>query len=359
VTASPLEFDLTLERPGFRLRAADRLESGITALFGPSGCGKTTLLRCLAGLEPACQGRIRHGDQHWQGPEGRLPPHRRAVGLVFQDTRLFPHLSARENLDFAERRRRGDGPGRAEVIDGLGLRALLDQSPAALSGGESQRVALGRALLAGPRILLLDEPLSGLDAARQSEIMPLLRAIPERFGVRLLVVTHACHEVLSLANRMILMQAGQLITQAPVSELFSAPDYWPFLGLTEPAVLWPGRVVARDNDWGLTTLATDAGRLRVSGISAGSGAPVMLRVSARDVVLSLEPPMATSMLNSLPVRVETLETEREGVVRVRLAVGHRAALWTHVTRQSVAALRLEPGRRLHALIRPEVLGVNH
>jgi len=359
LTVPPLDFDVSLERAGFGLRAADRLEAGITALFGPSGCGKTSLLRCLAGLEPTCRGRIRHGDQHWQGPGGGVPAHRRPVGLVFQDTRLFPHLSARENLGFAERRRRGEGPDRAEVIDALGLRPLLNHPPAALSGGESQRVALGRALLAGPRILLLDEPLTGLDTARQREIMPLLRAIPARFGVQLLVVTHAVDEVLALADRLILMRDGQLITQAPVDELYSSPAHWAMLGQREPAVLWPGRVVARDNDWGLTTLATDAGRLRVSGVSARPNAPVMLRVSARDVVLSLEPPLATSVLNGLPVRVEALEREREGLVRVRLAVGHRATLWTRVTRQSVAALRLEPGRRLHALIRPEVLGINH
>lgn len=359
MTAEGLEFDVSLDRPGFQLVAEGRLAPGVTALFGHSGCGKTSLLRCLAGLEPGCRGRIHHGGESWQSRSGTRPPHRRPVGLVFQDARLFPHLSVRGNLDYAERRRRGEGPGRAEVIDGLGLRALLDQAPSALSGGESQRVALGRALLAGPRILLLDEPLTGLDTARQREIMPLLRTIPERFGVALLYVTHSRYEVLALADQIMLMREGRMITHASVSSVFSSPDYWAFLGQTEPAVIWPGRVVARDNDWGLTILATDAGRLRVSGISVDPGDQVALRVAARDVVLTLEPPTATSVLNSLPVRVESLKQTGEGVVRVELSIGHRASLWTQVTRQSVAALRLEPGRRLHALIRPEVLSINH
>ena len=359
MTTEGLEFDVTLDRPGFALAAEGRLEAGVTALFGHSGCGKTSLLRCLAGLERGCQGTIRYGDQPWQSRAGSRPAHRRAVGLVFQDAQLFPHLSARRNLDYAERRRRGNGPERGEVVDGLGLRALLDQAPSALSGGERQRVALGRALLAGPRLLLLDEPLTGLDAARQREIMPLLRAIPERFGIPLLYVTHARHEVLALADRIMLMRNGQLVTHAPVSSVFSSPDYWTLLGQIEPVVIWPGRVVARDNDWGLTVLATDAGRLRVSGISADPGDQVALRVAARDVVLTLEPPAATSMPNSLPVRVESLESTGEGVMRVQLGVGHRACLWTEVTRQSVAALRLETGRRIHALIRPEVIGVDH
>ncbi|RZU99362.1 molybdenum ABC transporter ATP-binding protein [Spiribacter vilamensis] len=359
MTAAALEFDVTLDRPGFSLAAEGRLEPGVTALFGHSGCGKTSLLRCLAGLERGCRGTIRHGEQPWQSRAVALPPHRRAVGLVFQDARLFPHLSVRGNLDYAERRRREDGPGRAEVIDGLGLRKLLDQAPSALSGGEAQRVALGRALLAGPRLLLLDEPLTGLDSARQREIMPLLRTIPERFGIPVLYVTHARHEVLALADRIMLMREGGVLTHASVSSVFSSPDYWALLGQPEPVVIWPGRVVARDNDWGLTVLATDAGRLRISEISADPGDPVALRVAARDVVLTLEPPTATSMLNSLPVRVESLQTVREGVVRVQLGVGHKASLWTEVTRQSVAALRLETGRRIHALIRPEVLGLDH
>lgn len=359
MTEPVLAFDLALDRPGFGFQAEGRLQPGITALFGPSGCGKTTLLRCLAGLERACQGVIRYGDTAWQTRSHRLPPHRRPVGLVFQDTRLFAHMSAAQNLDFALRRRRGEGPDRAEVIEVLGLAALLDRPPAALSGGEAQRVALGRALLAGPRVLLMDEPLAALDARRRARIMPLVRAIPERFGVPLLYVTHTRREVLALADRVMLMEGGRIVAHDSVAGMFSAPDFWPALGDIEPTVVWEGRVVARDNDWGLTALATDAGRLRIGGISADPGDRLRLRISARDVVLMLDPPMASSVLNGLPVAVEALEDRGGGWVRVRLKAGHRAPLWAEVSRQSAAALRLAPGRRVHALIRPQLLGLAH
>ncbi|MEX0431287.1 molybdenum ABC transporter ATP-binding protein [Spiribacter insolitus] len=351
-----LTFDLRLRRRGFELQAEGHLEPGITALFGPSGCGKTTLLRCLAGLEKASEGVIRHGGSAWQTRSTRLPPHRRPVGLVFQDTRLFTHLSVAQNLEFARRRRRAEGPDQQEVVEALGVEGLLDRMPAALSGGEAQRVALGRALLAGPRVLLMDEPLAALDHDRRARIMPLVRAIPERFGVPLLYVTHTRDEVLALADRVMLMNRGEIVAHDTVAEMFSAPAFWPALGGSEPTVVWDARVVARDNDWGLTALASDAGRLRLAGISFNTGVRLRLLVAARDVVLTLEPPLASSALNALPVQVESLESRGNGLVLVRLTAGGRAPLWAEVSRQSAAALRLAPGRRVHALIRPQLLG---
>lgn len=351
-----LTFDLRLRRRGFELQAEGHLEPGITALFGPSGCGKTTLLRCLAGLEKASEGVIRHGGSAWQTRSSRLPPHRRPVGLVFQDTRLFTHLSVAQNLEFARRRRRAEGPDQQEVVEVLGVEGLLDRMPAALSGGEAQRVALGRALLAGPRVLLMDEPLAALDHDRRARIMPLVRAIPERFGVPLLYVTHTRDEVLALADRVMLMNRGEIVAHDTVAEMFSAPAFWPALGGSEPTVVWDARVVARDNDWGLTALASDAGRLRLAGISFNTGVRLRLLVAARDVVLTLEPPLASSALNALPVQVESLESRGNGLVLVRLTAGGRAPLWAEVSRQSAAALRLAPGRRVHALIRPQLLG---
>ena len=353
-----LAFDLQLQRRGFHLRAAAELHPGITALFGQSGCGKTTLLRCLAGLEPGVTGHIRHGDTTWLSATVRWPAHRRRAGYVFQDTRLFSHLSVRQNLDYAVRRRRGDGPEPDEVIAVLGLEALLARQPASLSGGEAQRVALGRALLAGPRVLLLDEPLAALDYGRRRRIMPLIRAIPARFNVPLLYVTHARYEVLDLADRVLLMQAGETVSHDRVADIFSNPAHWSALGDIDPMVVWEGRVVARDNDWGLTTLATAAGRLRVEGLALARGERVRLRVAARDVLLVDEPPVASAALNTLPVTVERTVCAGRGQVHVALRAGAGAMLWAVLHRQSAAALRLEGGRHLHALIRPQILGVN-
>ena len=355
MTAPLLDFSLTLKRQGFTLAATGEIHPGITALFGHSGCGKTTLLRCLAGLEAGCRGEVRYEDTPWQKPGLMLPAHRRGAGLVFQDTRLFQHLSVAENLDYGLHRRRGEGPSHEEVMDALALAPLLDRAPAGLSGGEAQRVALGRALLAGPRLLLLDEPLAALDYARRRRIMPLIRAIPERFDIPVLYVTHARYEVMELADRVLLMDEGQLLTQGPVGTLFSDPAYWPALGDIAPMVVWDARVAARDHDWGLTTLATEAGRLRVEALPLRRGAEVRLRVTARDVVLVDEPPTACGLVNTLPVVVRGLVPVGSGVTRVELQAGNGAVLWAQVHAQASAALRLEIGRRLHALIRPQVL----
>ncbi len=354
-----LNFDLRLERGGFSLNAQGSLQPGITALFGRSGCGKTTLLRCLSGLESGVRGDIRHADDIWLSSSERLKPHQRRVGLVFQENRLFTHMSVAQNLEYGRRRQPGDAPARDEVLSVLGLESLLQRSPASLSGGEAQRVAIARALLASPRILLMDEPLASLDYPRRRQILALIRQIPERFQLPVLYVTHARYEVLELADRVMLMSDGCIEAEDTVNTVFSSKRYWPQLGGLDPMVVWEGRVVARDNDWGLTTLATNGGRLRLGGLSALHGETLRLRITARDVVLMIEPPAVSSLLNGLPVRVETVESQGGGVLRVQLSAGRDAPLWAQITRQTAAALRLKTGQRLHALIRPQVLGLNH
>ena len=352
-----LSFNCQLQRPGFRLDASGTLQPGVTALFGGSGCGKTTLLRCLAGLERTSVGQIEHDSGVWQSGRVHVPVYQRRVGLVFQDTRLFSHLRVRQNLAYGEQRRTGDGPSRSEVLDTLGLDDLLDRWPDSLSGGEAQRVALGRALLAGPRVLLLDEPLAALDYGRRRRIMPLIRAIPRRFGIPCLYVTHARNEVLELADRVMLMDDGCITAHDRVDVVFSSPAHWLALGDMEPTAIWEGRVVARDNDWGLTTLATDAGRLRLPALSVQRGDRVRLRVSASHVVVLDDPPTASGVLNAMPVMVKSIVTEANEALRLELQAGSRACLWTQVHRQSAAALQLEPGRRLQALVKPQVIGV--
>lgn len=353
-----LRFDLRLERGGFSMNAQGSLQPGITALFGYSGCGKTTLLRCLAGLEPEVSGDIRHAEDVWLSSTKCLRPHQRRAGLIFQDNRLFAHMSVAQNLEYGRKRQPGDGPAREEVLSALGIESLLERSPASLSGGEAQRVAIARALLAGPRILFMDEPLASLDYPRRRQILALIRQIPERFQLPVLYVTHARYEVLELADRVMLMREGRIEAEDTVNTVFSSKRYWARLGGLDPMVVWEGRVVARDNDWGLTTLATNGGRLRLGGLSAVHGETLRLRISARDVVLMVEPPAVSSLLNGLPVRVEAVESLGGGVLRVQLSAGRDAPLWTQITRQTAAALRLKPGQRLHALIRPQVLGLN-
>ena len=192
---------------------------GVTALFGPSGCGKTTVLRCVAGLQMLRDGYLSIGGEVWQDGAAFRPPYQRSVGYVFQEASLFPHLSVRRNLLYGHRRALRRGTGEAtrfdEVVELLGMQGLLDRSPLRLSGGERQRVAIGRALLSQPRLLLMDEPLAGLDRLSKDEILPYLEALHTALSIPILYVSHDIAEVERLADHLVLMQAGQWSRAGP------------------------------------------------------------------------------------------------------------------------------------------------
>jgi len=188
---------------------------GITGLFGPSGCGKTTLLRCLAGLT-RMDGRLSLGGEVWQDAREFVPPHRRHAAYVFQDADLFSHLSVRGNLEFGLRRAGTQAAtGLDEVVALLSLEGLLARSTAKLSGGERQRVAIGRALLSQPRLLLLDEPLAGLDAAAKAEILPYLERLHDTLAIPVIHVSHDLAEIARLADQLIVMKAGRVVASGP------------------------------------------------------------------------------------------------------------------------------------------------
>lgn len=195
----------------FRLDASFAFPSeGITALSGSSGSGKTTLLRCIAGLT-RLSGRLIVDGEVWQDERIFLAPHRRPVGVVFQEASLLAHLSVRGNLLYGARRSSAKAEVRLDdTIDLLGLGPLLARSTANLSGGERQRVALGRALLSQPRLLLMDEPLSSLDAASKAEILPYLERLHRSLAIPALYVSHDAGEIARLADRVLLMRNGQV-----------------------------------------------------------------------------------------------------------------------------------------------------
>ena len=194
--------------------------TGVTALFGPSGCGKTSVLRCIAGLQRVAHGACSVAGEIWQDDRTFLPAHRRAVGYVFQEASLFPHLSVRRNLLFGAPEDRGDAPVVFdEIVDLLGLANLLDRAPQKLSGGERQRVAIGRALLSQPRLLLMDEPLSALDAETKSEILPFLERLHDRLALPVIYVTHDMREVERLADHLVLMERGRVIGAGPLGDI--------------------------------------------------------------------------------------------------------------------------------------------
>ena len=185
-------------------------DAGVTALFGPSGSGKTTVLRCLAGLERLA-GELTFGGETWQDAKTFVPPQRRRIGYVFQGGALLPHLSVRGNLDFAARRA-PEGPfGFDDIVARIGIAGLLDRRPGRLSGGETQRVAIARALLVQPRLLLMDEPLSALDADARGDLLGMIETLLADIAVPVFYVSHDAAEVARLATRIIRLRGGRIV----------------------------------------------------------------------------------------------------------------------------------------------------
>jgi molybdate transport system ATP-binding protein len=351
--SAPIEARFAFAYPGFRLDLDLSLPGrGFTAIFGPSGVGKTSLLRAVAGLLRA-PGRLQVGGEVWQDDALPyfLPPHRRAVGMVFQQGALFPHLSVRGNLEFARRRVPAGQPQVAfdHVLALLDLEPLLARQPQHLSGGERQRVAIGRALAAGPRVLLLDEPLAALDLKRRAELLPCLQAMQNELDIPALIVTHAPDEVAQLARHVVLLEAGGVQASGSTAEMLTRLDLSLAQGDTAQAVL-AVRVVSHDPADRIARLRFEGGELLLPCASAVVGAQRVVRVLARDVSLTLSRHADTSILNILPVSVRALADDTPGHVMVQLDAGG-AMLLARVSRRSAGALGLRPGLAVQAQIK--------
>jgi len=353
-----IRVDLEKSFPAFAIRAAFEADSrGVVALFGRSGAGKTSIVNMLAGLLRPDRGRIEiEGKVLFDSQAGvDLAVEARRLGYVFQESRLFPHLSVRANLEYgmrrvpaAERRIALD-----EALEVLGIGHLLDRRPRQLSGGERQRVALGRALLASPRLLLMDEPLASLDAGRKAEILPFIERMRDSFAVPIVYVTHEMDEIVRLADSLVLLDDGCVAAVGAVEELTSRLDLRPLTGRYEAGSVIATTVAGHDDAYGLTRLAFPGGELHVPRIEARPGAPVRVRVRARDVSLALERPAGISDLNVLAGTIAEIaapaEGQRRSDVDIRLDIG--VPLWVRVSRRSLDELALAPGMAVSALVK--------
>lgn len=338
---------------GFTLDVDFQAPPGLTVLFGPSGSGKTTVVNAVAGLLRPDRGRIAVDDLVLtDSATGKtLPPHRRRLGYVFQEGRLFPHLSVRQNLLYGRwfAPRGTAGPDLARVVEMLGIGPLLDRRPGALSGGEKSRVAIGRALLAAPRLILADEPLAALDEARKAEILPYFERLRDEGGVPILYVSHATAEVARLATTVVALRAGRVVAVGPPGQVLG--DAGAMEGDT--ASVLSARVIAHEDD-GLTRLETAGGIIFVTAIKAPPGAGLRLRVDARNVILSCGRPDGISALNILCGRVIAIAPEAGPNAQVTLAVG-ADRLTVRITRRSLAQMDLAPGQTCHAILKTVAL----
>ena len=328
---------------------------GITALFGPSGCGKTTLLRIIAGFEKAATGSVCFGSDIWQNSQEQLfmPPHLRGAGYVFQDTRLFPHINVQGNLAYADKRSKNQNGSMTfdDVVSAFDLSPLLKRSPESLSGGEKQRVAIARSLLTRPKILLMDEPLSGLDYRRKAGILPYIEKLPSGFGVPVIYVTHAVDEVTRLADQMVVLADGKRIAEGEVARVLEQQEIQSMIGRFEAGVVLEAAVHSHDEKFRLTRFECNGARITMPHAGLPVGSAVRLRVRARDVAIALSKPEGTSIRNILPGTVAEIE-EEEGTAFAETIIDIGGAhLRARITRKSVANLDLKTGKPVFALLK--------
>jgi molybdate transport system ATP-binding protein len=334
-------------------------ETGITALFGRSGVGKTSVINALAGLVRPDRGRIAVGDETlFDSARGiDLPPERRRLGYVFQEDRLFPHYSVRGNLLYGAKND-GVGPSFDTVVALLGIKDLLGRRPADLSGGEKQRVAIGRALLASPRLLLMDEPLASLDAPRKAEILPFIERLRDELKLPVFYVSHEMEEVVRLADLLAILDNGKVAAAGSVEDLTSRLDLWPLTGRYEAGAVIRTVLRGHDTTFGLSELAFPGGRLRVTRLSLPLGTAVRVRILARDVVLATERPAHLSIRNSFAGKVVEVAPARGPEIDLKLDIGSAAEpvmLWARITQRACQELQLAPGKPIFALVKTVAL----
>ncbi|WP_435230826.1 molybdenum ABC transporter ATP-binding protein [Pseudopelagicola sp. nBUS_20] len=325
---------------------------GLTALFGPSGSGKTTLVNSVAGLSRGCLGRIAVDDWILQDSDLGiwLPPQKRQLGYVFQEGRLFPHLTVRQNLLFGQWFAKGRPPivKFTDVVEMLGIGALLSRRPSLLSGGEKQRVAIGRALLAAPKLILADEPLAALDEARKGEIIPYFECLRDEINVPILYVSHSIAEVARLATTVVALNGGQLTQVGPAVDVLGDPKFIP-VGVRAVGAVLDVTVVAHHSD-GLTELDAAGSPLFIPQISQEPGRVMRVRIAAHDVILSCDEPKGLSALNILHGIIEAVRSgDGPGaIVSIRTPAG---TVLARVTRRSSIALGLSEGVSCYAVIK--------
>jgi molybdate transport system ATP-binding protein len=349
-----IEVDVKKQQGDFTVDAAFSTDAtGVTALFGISGAGKTSVINMVAGLSRPDSGRITiKGRTVFDSKTGiDLPPEKRGFGYVFQDGRIFPHRSVRSNLTYGmelvPKHRRS--VGFEEVIELLGIGDLQSRRVTNLSAGEKQRVAIGRALLTSPSLLLMDEPLASLDAARKAEVLPFIQRLSHELSIPILYVSHSLDEVLNLASTLVLLDSGSVVSVGPVEEIANQPRFADFKNGHESGAVLVTVVDHHDADEGLTYLRLDGKLLKVPLYDAAPGTRLRVHINSRDVALALHAPTGTSVQNILPAVVDRILEHEGALVDVRLDMG--TPITARITRKARRDLALFPGQQVLVMIK--------
>jgi len=323
--------------------------SGITAIFGVSGAGKTSLINAISGLTQPQSGRIQLNERLLFDSQHaiNLPPEQRRIGYVFQDARLFPHYRVRGNLKYGMAASMKSQF--SSLVALLGLESLLDRFPASLSGGEKQRVAIGRALLTAPDMLLMDEPLASLDVPRKRELMPYLQALARQVDVPILYVSHSLDEILQLADQVLVLDQGRVKAFGALEKVWGSSAMRPWLPPADRSSVLRVQVLEQHPDYPMTALSLGDQHIWVSRVNKPLKSALRIRIASADVSLVLQPPHNSSIRNILPAQVvELLEIDDQVEVKLRIGVSE---LWARISPWARDELSIRPDQWLYAQIK--------
>lgn len=351
-----ISVDIEKQQGVFHLDVAFQSMSGVTALFGRSGAGKTSVMSIMAGLSRPDCGRIVVGETVlFDSDKGiDLPTQKRRVGMVFQDGRLFPHMSVLANLRYGENltpaKERYASFDR--VVGLLGIDHLLDRRPAKLSGGEKQRIAIGRALMSSPRLLLMDEPLAALDGARKAEMLPFISRLSHEFSVPILYISHSIDEIIELADALAVLEAGKIIASGPLEDVLVSCDLSTITGHMDAGAVIRASIIDHDDVLLQTRLSLGGGAILLAPmIDLPPGADIRLRIAAQHVALSLERPQFISIRNVLAAKIASISSAIDGQLDVRVTLECGTKLWTRITKAAQAEMALTIDQPVFVLIK--------
>lgn len=350
-----MQFSFLHQRANFTLNVETSLpEKGAVGVYGPSGAGKSTLLAMIAGLIKPDEGQfILDGECLFDSKRNiNLSTHQRRIGMVFQDSRLFPHLNVRDNLNYgfnllaAKDRRLGFN----QIVDLLEIGHLLKQKPHQLSGGEKQRVALGRALLTSPRLLLLDEPLASLDVRLKHQILPFLRRVKDEINIPMIYVSHAIDEILYLTSQIAMLDHGKILAVGQFNQVIHDKRVLTLahsLGLENVLHV---QVLEHHPDDGFTVARFASQQINIPLVNSAIASTVSISVAASNIALSTQKISGVTIQNQLVGNVTDIQ-HIDTRVLISVDIGHE--IITEVTAKAIHDMQIELGATLYCLIKTQ------
>ena len=329
-------------------------KKGVLGIFGHSGSGKTTLLRCIAGLEKKAKGQLVFNNKFWLDKRKYISPRLRNIGYIFQDSRLFPHLTVEQNLDYGMKRSGAmNDVSKRSLLQLLNIGQFLDRMPHSLSGGEKQRVAIARALLKKPQLLLMDEPLASLDDAHKNEILPYLEQLHDKLNIPIIYVSHSIDEVSRLCDEILVLESGKVIFNDTIGKALSS-DKSPLVKTKSALTVLNAKVMQVDTEFGLSIVQTENGTSFFVKGTQRTGRILRLRINAADVSLCKTKSTDSSILNILQARLLSVVEETNSEVLLQLSVNNDILL-ARISRKSFVNLNLKFDAQVYVQIKGIIL----